>query len=302
MTALAADLAGKAAIVSGAGKGLGRAYAIKLAASGVQVLVNNRRPRELGDPNSADAVVAEILAAGGEAIANYSSVDTETAGEEMVSQALQAFGRLDIVIANAGVEKPCAFSSQSQAEFESNFTINFFGTSRLLQAAWSQLEQADDAAVLVSTSSAGLYGNHGQAGYAASKAALVGLAKSLALEGASRGIRVNALAPYAHTQMTDAYFPAGQVERFAPEAVAELAAWLVSSRCSISGETLIAGAGQVRRVRQQETAGLAVDKELARLEQVMAELMDKTCDIAPANASAEFEDFIRGLEGPSQHN
>lgn len=302
MTAAAAPLAGRAAIVTGAGKGLGRAYAIKLASLGAQVLVNNRRPPDPDGLNSADEVVAEISATGGTALADYGSVDAEGAGEQMVALALEAFGHLDIVIANAGVEKPQSFSRQSQADFESNFSINFFGTSRLLLAAWPQLEQAADAAVLVSTSSAGLYGNHGQAGYASSKAALVGLAKSLALEGASRDIRVNALAPYAYTRMTDAYFPADQVERFTPEAVAELAAWLVSSRCSLTGETLITGAGQVRRVRQLETASIALGAGVEQLEQAMASLMGEPFDRTPSTASAEFEEFLRQLSTPQSGN
>jgi len=285
-------LAGRVAIVTGAGKGLGRAYAIELAQQGARVLVNNR-VRE-GRPNSADEVVAEIQALGGEARADYNSVESESAGEDIVSSALDAYGSLDILVANAGLDHPRSFNKQTWQSFEEIFQINFYGTARLLHAAWPKLLEAERARVVVSTSTAGLYGNHGQAAYASSKAALVGLVKSLAIECAGGELRINALAPYAVTPLTLPWFPQEDVERFSPEAVAVLVAWLSSDACDVNGEVLIAGGGGVRRAQACETATVSLEGGVA---QALAEIASLSGDRAPDNASAEFQQFADSLRG-----
>ena len=149
----ACPLQGRSAIVTGAGKGLGRAYALELARQGARVLVNNRVRR--GQPNSADAVVAEIRAAGGIAEADYSRVEHETAGADLVTHALDCFSALDIVVANAGTDHPRSFHKQDWGAFEEIFQINFYGTARLLHAAWPILRRADKGRAVVSVSSRG---------------------------------------------------------------------------------------------------------------------------------------------------
>jgi NAD(P)-dependent dehydrogenase (short-subunit alcohol dehydrogenase family) len=283
-------LAGRAAIVTGAGKGLGRAFAMRLAEQGARVLVNNR-VRE-GVPNSADRVVEEIAAAGGIARADYTSVESADAGEGLVAHALDCFGGLDIVVANAGLDRPRSFHKQAWEDFDEIFRINFFGTARLLHVAWPHLRRTPEARALVSISTAGLYGNHGQAAYGASKAALLGLVRSLAIECAGSGLCINALAPYAVTPLTAPWFPGADADRFPPEAVADLAAWLVSGRCQLNGVTLVSGGGGLRLAGARETPTVSlrggVPAALSRLDQLDFEL-------APDSAGAEFEAFARSL-------
>ncbi len=285
-------LQGRVAIVTGAGKGLGRAWAIHMASLGASLVINNRGTPGQPGGCSADSVVGEILAAGGDAVANYDSVEEVDTGPRLVAQALQRFGRLDIVVANAGIDRAQSFHRQAMADFEHVMAVNFYGAARLLHAAWPVLREGNYGRILVSTSTAGLYGNHGQAAYSASKAALQGLAKALSVEGASRNIRVNAVAPYAVTQLTRPAFPDAQAGQFSPEATAPVVAWLVSEHCALQGKTLIVGAGHARAVQtlEGETVFLGEDIPAAadRLERA-------SCTIAPASASAEFEDFRRSL-------
>ena len=286
----AAPLQGRSAIVTGAGKGLGRAYALELARLGARVLVNNRvRP---GQPNSADAVVAEILASGGVAEADYSSVEHAAAGTDLVTHALDCFGALDILVANAGMDHPRSFHKQEWDAFDEIFQINFYGTARLLHAAWPILRRAAQGRAVVSVSSAGLYGNHGQSAYAASKAALVGLVSSLAIECARDSLRINALAPYAVTPLTRPWFPQADAGRFSPEALGQLLAWLASEACTLNGEVLIAGGGGVRRAATLETDTLTLGGEMS---QVIERLIETAPAHAQASASEEFAAFAQSL-------
>jgi NAD(P)-dependent dehydrogenase (short-subunit alcohol dehydrogenase family) len=242
---MAPSLAGRVAIVTGAGKGLGRAYALDMAARGAAIVVNNRwADRALAA--SADRVVAEIISAGGRAVASYDSAEHPDAGGAMVDTALRAFGRLDAIVANAGVPETKRLHRQTAEGFREIFEINFFGTLHLVHAAWAALAQSGAGRVVVSASSAGLHGGDGMAAYAASKAALLGLVRALAIEGASRGLCVNAIAPYAATAMTQAHLPDGLGDRMAPQAVAPLVAWLASAACDVTGQTLLCGGGRVR--------------------------------------------------------
>ena len=280
------------AIITGAGKGLGRAYALHLASLGARVVVNNRVANDPAGSRSADAVVSDIRSSGGAAIANYDSVEDSDSGERLVAAALQHFGRLDIVVSNAGVDRPSSFHKQDMADFESVMQINFFAVAQLLHAAWSHMREAHYGRILVSTSTAGVYGNHGQAAYSSSKAALLGLVKSLALEGASHQVRINAIAPYAVTQLTRPWFPEHRVEEFSSEAVAKLVGWLVSEGCELSGTTLITGAGHARLAQSLETESvLLAENPQAAVEK----LLDACCEVAPASATEEFETFTRAL-------
>ena len=287
----ARDWNDRVAIVTGAGKGLGRAYALQLANLGAKVLVNNRSHPD--QANTADAVVSEIRKAGGEAQASYCSVEEQGSGKQLVAEALEHFGCLDIILANAGMDQPQSFHNQTLEDFEEIFEINFHGTSRLLHAAWPVMRAAGYGRLLVSTSTAGLYGNHGQAAYAASKAALLGLMRSLAIEGQSRGLLINALSPYAVTPLTRAWFPEQQIKYFAPESVAPLAAFLLSEQCTLTGKCIIAGAGAARMAQVQETKSLSLDAELSV---VADQLLELPCQFAPHSASFEFEQFTRALD------
>jgi len=242
------ESARRVAIVTGAGTGLGRAYALRLAADGLRVVVNNRR-RELdaAGRGSADRVVDEIRAAGGEAVANYEDVCAEGAGEHMVAQALETFGRLDALVNNAGVDQHAPFHRIELTAFRDIFAINFFGSLQVTHAAWRHMREAGHGRVLVSVSSAGLHGLHGLSAYASAKAALIALARTLAAEGAARDVFCNAVAPYAATRMTEAHVSEAERTAMAPELLAPLVAWLVSERSQVNGQVIVAGRGWARR-------------------------------------------------------
>ena len=262
MTLPVGDLHGRSAIVTGAGKGLGRAYALQLASRGAAVLVNNRRhPGEADAETSAQHTVDAIRAAGGVAQANWSDVDDPDSGAEMVQQALARVGRLDIVVANAGVDKPASFHKQSLADFRAIFNTGFFGNLHLAHAAWPHLVQQGYGRVVLTASSAGLYGNYGQSAYSAAKAAVIGLMRALAIEGRRYGILVNVIAPYAYSQMTAPYMASAMARDFDPDRVAPLVGWLASEACNASGEVLVSGAGLVRRASVGESDALALPAE-----------------------------------------
>lgn len=247
-------------IVTGAGKGLGRAYALDLAARGASVVVNNRWA-DRDAPSSAEAVAADIRAAGGQAVANTDPAEAPETGQALVSLALETFGRLDAVVSNAGVPETKRLHRQTAEGFQRIFDINFFGAFHLVHAAWPILSEAPAGRIVVSASSAGLHGGDGMAAYASSKAALIGLVRGLAVEGGPRNLMINAIAPYAVTAMTEQHLAPGLAERMDPAAVAPLVAWLVSPDCDVSGQVLVSGGGRVRAAFAVEGPPVALPED-----------------------------------------
>jgi NAD(P)-dependent dehydrogenase (short-subunit alcohol dehydrogenase family) len=216
-------LNGQVAIVTGAGGGLGRAHALALAARGARIVVNDFG-RAVACPDgrettAADAVVAEILAAGGEAIANHASVTDEAAVAAMVAEVLARWGRIDILVSNAGILRDKSFGKMDLADFRLVLDVHLMGAAICCKAVWDTMRAQKHGRIVLTTSSSGLYGNFGQANYGAAKMALVGLMQTLAIEGAKDGIRVNCLAPTAATRMTEGLMPAEVLAALAPEAV-----------------------------------------------------------------------------------
>lgn len=249
---------GRVAIVTGAGKGIGRAYALELAARGASVVVNNRRhPGQTDADTSAQQVVETIRAAGGTAVANFEAVQAAGAGERMLQQALDSFGRIDAVIANAALPQACSFHKQSIEEFLEIFDVGFRGTLNLVHAAWPLFRAQGYGRVVATTSSAGRYGKHGLGAYAASKGAIEMLVRSLAQEGLSKGIRVNAISPFATTQMSASYLAPEVAACLTPDAIAPMVAWLASEACTANGEVLVAGGGRYRLGFGVETDSIA---------------------------------------------
>lgn len=247
------ESARRVAIVTGAGTGLGRAYALRLAADGLRVIVNNRRREVDADGRgSADRVVDEIRAAGGEAVADYEDVCADGAGSRMLTGALEAFGRLDVLVNNAGVDQHAPFHRIGLEAFRSIFDVNFFGTVQVTHAVWSHMRNAGHGRVIVSASSAGLHGLHGLSAYAASKAALIALSRSLAAEGAARDVFCNAIAPYAATRMTGTHVSEEDRVAMAPELVAPLVSLLCSAQSPVNGQVIVAGHGWARRATTVE--------------------------------------------------
>ena len=287
----------KVAIVTGAGKGLGRSYAIYLAARGARVVVNNRR-RSNSEPSSADEVVQAIRQAGGQAIANYDSVEDPAAGARIVQQAVDAWGRVDILINNAGVDQRSTFHKVSVDQFRQIFDINFYGSLYVTHAAYARMRAAGYGRIVVSTSVAGLYGLHGLTAYSASKAALIGFMRTLAMEGKSHNVLTNAISPYAATPMTarQGNMPEEFMTTMRPEFVAPAVALLVSDQTSLNGQVIIAGKGAFRRAANVEGRGLryaepteATAEALAR---DVAQLLDMEGATEFADAMAAFQQLF----------
>jgi NAD(P)-dependent dehydrogenase (short-subunit alcohol dehydrogenase family) len=293
---------GRVAIVTGAGNGLGRAYAIDLAGRGARVVVNNRRrATDLDGETSAERTVAAIRAAGGEAVPNFDDVRSAASGTSLVAQALDTWGRLDIVINNAGVGQHRAFHKLSLEEFHDIFDLNFYGSLHLTHAAWGHLRERSYGRIIVSASSAGLHGLHGLTAYAASKAALIGLMRSLAQEGAGRGILANAICPYASTQMTASQGTMQSLAAMPPELVAPMVTYLVSEQTRVNGQVIVAGKGGFRRAGTVEGAGLAYSRAGDVTPEFIARDLERIVALdAPReypDALAAFEQFFNSCPG-----
>src|SRR6202789_2215742 len=212
----------KVAIVTGAGGGLGRAHALHLAKLGAKVVGNDlggSLDGSGGNSAASEKVVAEIKAAGGEAIANGASVSDDAGVAHLIKQTLDAFGRIDILIANAGILRDKSFGKMEIADFTAVMDVHVLGTAKPAKAVWQHMRDRQYGRIVVTTSSTGLYGNFGQANYGAAKSALVGLMHTLKLEGAKDNIRINAICPVAGTRMTANIMPPQMIEMLKPEYV-----------------------------------------------------------------------------------
>jgi len=250
---------GRVAIVTGAGGGLGRSHALLLASRGAKVVVNDlggaRDGTGAGAHNMADVVVDAIKATGGEAVANYDGVDTAAGGENIVKTAMDAYGKVDIVIANAGILRDRAFHNITEEDWDKIFAVHVKGSFNVIQPAFRIMRQNNYGRIIVTTSNAGLYGNFGQANYSAAKTALLGFASTLELEGAKYNIRANVIAPVAASRLTEDVMPPPVLERLKPELVSPVVAYLCSEECAVSGNIFTAGGGYVGRAAIVESKG-----------------------------------------------
>lgn len=239
------------AIVTGAGAGLGRAYALDLASRGARVVVNDLGgPRDgagQGSTRAADDVVAEIRAAGGEALANYDSVATPEGGAAMVKAALDAWGRVDIVISNAGILRDKSLAKLEPADWAAVRSVHLDGAFHVTRAAIGHMRERGYGRIVFTTSAAGLYGNFGQTNYSAAKLGLVGFMNALKLEGQKHDIKVNTIAPLAATRLTEDILPPDLQEKLRPDFVVPMVTLLASDRCPVTGEVFNAGMGYFNR-------------------------------------------------------
>jgi NAD(P)-dependent dehydrogenase (short-subunit alcohol dehydrogenase family) len=261
---------GKVAIVTGAGGGLGRQHALELARRGAKVVVNDLGGSVDGSGGGSEAahkVVDEIKAAGGEAIANGSSVTDDAGVALMVKQAMDAWGRIDILVANAGVLRDKTFSKMELADFEFVLGVHLLGTVKPAKAVWEIMREQNYGRIVVTTSSSGLYGNFGQSNYGAAKLGIVGFMNTLKLEGQKNNIHVNAIAPVAATRMTENLMPPAVLERLKPEFVTPGVVFLCSEDAP-TGAILTAGAGAFAVARIVETEGVYLGEGGLSVEEV----------------------------------
>ena len=269
------EFKGRVAIVTGAGGGLGRQHALALAKRGAKVLVNDLGGAVDGSGGSvsaAQAVVDEIRAAGGEALANGASVTDFEAVQAMVQQAVDAWGRVDILVNNAGILRDKSFAKMDMADFR---LVHLMGAAHCCKAVWPHMVAQNYGRIVMTTSSTGLYGNFGQSNYGAAKLAQVGLMQTLAIEGAKHNIRVNALAPTAATRMTEALFPPQILDALKPEAV--VPAMLVLAHESAPTRTILcAGGGSFEAAHITLTQGVHIGLGGDAPEQLAARLAEVT--------------------------
>ena len=247
---MAITFEGQVALITGAGNGLGRAYALDLAKRGAKVVVNDLGGDPHGQGENASAaqkVVDEIKAAGGEAAANHDSVSSYDGGFNMVKTAIDNFGRLDIVICNAGILRDTAFHNMSEEDWDKVFAVHIKGSFTVLRAAWPVFRQQAYGRVVLTTSSSGIYGQFGQANYGAAKTAMLGLMNVLKQEGVKYNVNVNTIAPVAGTRLTQSVMSQEMVDKLVPEMVVPAVTYMVSKDCTDSGFVIEAGAGNFNR-------------------------------------------------------
>jgi len=269
---------GRVAVVTGAGGGLGRSHALTLARRGAKVVVNDLGGSRDGTGAGsimADEVVQEIKDLGGEAVANYDGVHTWEGGQAIINTAVETFGRVDIVINNAGILRDVSFAKLEPEQLDLVLKVHLYGAFHVTKAAWPHLRDQSYGRIINTTSGSGLYGNFGQANYAAAKLGLVGLTRTLAIEGAKYNILANAIAPIAKSRMTEDIMPPQMLDILEPENVSPLVAYLVSETNTETGRIFSVGGRYMARVALLEGEGATFDEGFdaddvaAKFDQVM---------------------------------
>jgi NAD(P)-dependent dehydrogenase (short-subunit alcohol dehydrogenase family) len=290
---------GRVAIVTGAGGGLGRAYALELARRGAKVVVNDLGASRdgTGHSDAALAVVAEIEAAGGTAMSDGGSVTDFGHMQAMVEKAKAAWGGVHILINNAGILRDKSFAKMEIEDFRAVIDVHLIGSANCTKAVWATMQEQAYGRVLMTASSTGLYGNFGQANYGAAKLGLAGLMKSLAIEGARYDIKVNTIAPTAATRMTEDIFPPDLLALFKPEQVAPAALFLVSEDAP-TNVILGAGAGVVQAAHITLTKGVKLDEPTPEaVAASFAAIIDRDGEIVPQSGAEQAMTIMQRLQG-----
>ena len=252
----------RVAIVTGAGRGLGRAYALELARRGAKVVVNdagfNLRGDDAGDHEPADGVVREIIAAGGKAVASYHDIARPDQAKALVDLAVSTFKSVDIVVNNAGNNRRATFPDMTLDDFRAVLDVHLLGAFALTQAAYPHMVAKQHGRIVLTTSQVGFYGKVDSVAYGAAKNAVIGLMHGIKLDAARHGILVNCISPFALTRMGD-IFPKELAPLIDPRQVAAAVAWLCSDACTLSGEILIAGGGHFARAETCESVGIDIE-------------------------------------------
>ncbi len=275
---------GKVAVVTGAGGGLGRTHALLLASRGAKVVVNDLGGAPDGTGEStmmADKVVEEIRAAGGEAVPNYDSVSTMEGGANIIKTATDSFGRIDILINNAGILRDVSFMKMPEDSWDIIFSVHVKGSFCCTKAAWPIMREQQYGRIIMTSSAAGIYGNFGQTNYSAAKMALIGLGQTLALEGKKYNIHSNTIAPIADSRLTATVLPDDIRKKLKPEYVSPLVAYLCSEQCEHTGGLFEVGAGSFFHLQWSRSAGSTMKTDEVSIERV-ADNFGKITDMTGA--------------------
>ena len=292
---------GQVVIVTGAGGGLGRCHALEFARRGAKVVVNDLGGSVDGSGGSsaaADAVVAEITAAGGEAISDGASVTNDAGVAAMVERTMSKWGRVDVLVANAGILRDKSFAKMEISDFASVVDVHLMGSVKPIKALWEIMRTQNYGRIVVTTSSTGLYGNFGQANYGAAKLSLVGLMNTLKLEGAKNNVHINAISPVAATRMTDNIMPPEMLAKFAPEHVTPGVVYLASKEAP-TGTVLTAGAGvfAVAQIFETEGAFVGLNASAEAVRDQWAQITDPTGAEAYPQGGGQTMKFLRKSAG-----
>jgi NAD(P)-dependent dehydrogenase (short-subunit alcohol dehydrogenase family) len=296
------DFKGRVAIVTGAGGGLGKQHALALARRGAKVVVNDlggARDGSGGSASAAQAVVDEIRAAGGEAIANAASVTDFAAVQAMVQQAVDTWGRVDILVNNAGILRDKTFAKMDLADFRLVLDVHLMGAVHCTKAVWPLMTEQKYGRIVMTTSSTGLYGNFGQSNYGAAKLGIIGFMNTIKLEGQKNNIHINAISPVAATRMTEGLMPPEVLEKLKPEYVTPGVVYLVSEEAP-TGAILTAGAGVFALSRIIETEGVYLGEGGLSVEEVRdnwSKITDEAGQKAYFAGGEQGQKFFRKMAG-----
>jgi NAD(P)-dependent dehydrogenase (short-subunit alcohol dehydrogenase family) len=290
---------GKVAVITGAGGGLGRSHAVELAKRGALIVVNDLGGSvdgQGGSHTAAQQVVDEIKAAGGEAVASYDSVATPEGGAAIIQTAVDTFGRVDIVINNAGILRDAAFKNMDAEKLEPVIDVHLKGAFYVTQAAWGHMREAGYGRIVNTSSAAGIFGNFGQTNYGAAKAGLIGLTRVLAVEGAKNNIKANAIAPVAKSRMTEDIL--GPIaDNLDPKFVTPVVAWLAHEDCPVTGEVYSCAGGHVSRVFTAVTQGWTKKDDLSveDIRDHFEEIRDEDGYAVPTDLNDELKLTLKAL-------
>ena len=287
-------------IITGAGNGLGKTYALEFGRRGANVVVNDLGGSAFGDganKAAADVVVDEIKAAGGNAVANYDSV---TDGDKIVATALDAFGKVDVVINNAGILRDKTFHKMEEADWDLIYDVHVRGAFKVTHAAWPHMRDQNYGRIIFTTSAAGIYGNFGQTNYSMAKLGQLGMSQTLALEGVSKNILVNTIAPSAGSRLTETVMPQDLVDALQPEYVMPLVIKLCNEESKETGGLFEVGAGWIGKLRWERTKGHGFNLSNGFTAEDVEENWDSITDFTdadhPGNIAESNRTLIRNLK------
>jgi len=285
----------KVVIVTGAGGGLGRAHALLFARHGAKVVVNDLGGSTQGEganSSAADRVVEEIRQAGGTAVANHDSV---TEGDRIVQQALDSFGRIDVVVNNAGILRDKTFHKMEDADWDLVYRVHVEGAYKVTRAAWPHMREQNYGRVIFTASTSGIYGNFGQSNYGMAKLGLYGLTRTLALEGRKNNVLVNAIAPTGGTRMTEGLIPPQVFEQLKPELVSPLVVYLASEQCQETSGLFEVGGGWMGKVRWERSLGVGFDPQAGFDAEDVAAQWQQICNFENAAHPADNMEALKEM-------